>query len=100
MTANLATTWRFQSFGLPGYIRANAQYTGSSYSNIDLNIRRRMPSYTLVDLTLGIESDTWRTELFVDNLLDEQPMHYCCRLNGEFVTSRPRTIGIRAIYSR
>ena len=100
MTANLATTWRFRSFGLPGFFRADAQYTGSSYSNIDHNIRVRTPSYTLVDLTLGIETDAWRTELFVDNLLDEQAMQFCCRLNGEFVTNRPRTIGIRAIYSR
>jgi outer membrane receptor protein involved in Fe transport len=100
MTASLAATRNFRVFDLPGHVRVDAHYTGSSYSDIDRAIRVKKPAYTLVDLALGIETDRWRTEIFVDNLLDEQAMLFCCRLNSEFVTNRPRTIGIRATYSR
>ena len=100
MTASLATSWRFAAFRQPGYLRADAQHVGASYSEIDRNRRIRKPSYTLVNLGLGVDFHGWRTELFVDNLLDEQAMLYCCRLNGEFVVNRPRTVGLRASYGR
>jgi iron complex outermembrane receptor protein len=100
LTASLAATWQFQAFDLPSHVRVDAQYTGSSYSDIDRVTRVKKPAYTLIDLALGIGTDRWRTELFVDNLLDEQAMLSCCRLNNEFVTNRTRTIGIRASYFR
>jgi len=100
LTASLAATWHFRAFDLPAHVRTDAQYTGSSYSDIDRARRVEKPEYTLIDLALGFETDRWRAELFVDNLLDEQAMLSCCRLNDEFVTNRPRTIGIRASYSR
>lgn len=100
-TASLVSTNYFPAFNnFDGFVRADVQYAGSSYSSIDLLSRVKKPSYTLVDLRGGIESDHWRAELFVENLFDEQAMLFCCRLNGEFVTNRPRTIGIRASYHR
>ena len=46
----------------------------------------------------GLEFGDWRAELFAENVLNEQAILSCCRLNGEFVTNRPRTVGLRVSY--
>lgn len=101
MTASLVSTHHFPAFGnYKGFVRADLEYTGQSFSDIDVNVRMRHPSYTLVNLHAGFENERWRTKLFVENMFDKQAVLLCCRLNGEFVTNRPRTIGIRTSYQR
>lgn len=99
VTASLVSTHHFPTFGnYEGFVRADVQYTGHSFSDIDLNVRVKNPSYILVNLRAGIETGQWRTELYVENMFNEQAILFCCRLNGEFVTNRPRTIGLRVSY--
>ena len=101
VTASLASTHYFPAFGsFEGFVRADVQYTGDSFSDIDINVRARNPSYFLANVRAGIQTGHWRTELYIENMFDEQAILACCRLNGEFVTNRPRTIGIRTSYHR
>jgi outer membrane receptor protein involved in Fe transport len=99
MTASLATTYTFPVLGNNGFLRADIQYTGNSYNWVDLNVRQRLPSYTLVNFRIGIDTGRWRTELFAENLFDEQAVLAQTRINGEYSTNRPRTVGLRATFT-
>ena len=101
VTASLISTYTFPVLGdSQGFVQFAAQYTGTAYSTLDLDSRIKKPSYTLVDLGGGVESGRWRTELFIDNLLDDKGIYSCCRINGEYVVNRPRTVGLRVSYAR
>ena len=99
MTASLATTYTFPVLDNSGFLRADVQYTGNAYNWVDLNTRQRLPSYTLVNLRVGVDTGRWRTELFAENLFDEQAVLSQTRINGEYSTNRPRTIGVRATFT-
>ena len=60
---------------LPGFFQAAVAYTGSRWNDLDtLNVpaRQKMDSYTLVNLSAGIEKDSWTLSLYVNNLFDER----------------------------
>jgi outer membrane receptor protein involved in Fe transport len=86
-----------------GFTRVDYSYTDGSNttisprnpSNVQLN------SYDLVNLQFGIRNEAWRVTVFADNVFDERPQNDA--INDftnilAFVTSRPRTIGVRAGY--
>ena len=57
-------------------------------------------AYTLVNFAVGLKTETWGAELFIDNLFDEN-----AQLNVNVIdytpsvtTNRPRTIGLRFTY--
>ncbi len=101
VTASLTSSHRFSIVdNLEGFTLLEAQHTGRSYSSLDLASRVELPSYTLVNLRAGVDKGEWSTEIFAENLLDEQAMFSCCRLNGEYVVNRPRTVGVRVSYGR
>ena len=106
--------WRsnFDVASLPGFFQAAVAYTGSRWNDLDtLNVpaRQKMDSYTLVNLSAGIEQDNWTLSFFVNNLFDERaqidiedpgygnplvlqrpPGHKWTQ-----ATNRPRSFGIR-----
>jgi outer membrane receptor protein involved in Fe transport len=107
--------WRshFEVAEMPGFFQVAASYTGSRWNDLDtLNelARKNMSSYTLVNLSTGIEKDNWTLSLYVNNLFDERaqidiedpgygglgvgpsrpPGHAWTT-----ATNRPRSIGIR-----
>ncbi len=53
-----------------------------------------LPSYTLVDLSLGYETANWVVELFARNLTDETVRYSGQSFQG-FVRNKPRTLGLR-----
>ena len=102
-TASISGTYRFDAFAnTGGFIRTDIQYIGSSFneiSDIGLVPRQELPSYSLVNFRVGLETDNWRVTLFADNIFDEQAIIHCCEANDEFTINQPRTIGARVRYS-
>ena len=64
------------------------------------NGRYVQDDYVLLDLSVGLQSDTWGAELFVDNVTDERAEMHIDTLQyvPKVVTNRPRTFGVRLSY--
>lgn len=81
--------------------------TDSSFIGTDANgdmrwkaARYMQEAYTLVNFAVGLKTETWGAEFFIDNLFDEN-----AQLNVNVIdytpsvtTNRPRTIGLRFTY--
>jgi len=100
--------WRsnFDVGSLPSFFQLAAAYTGSRWNDLDtLNdpARQEMDAYTLVNLSTGIEKETWSLGLFISNLTDERAEidisdpGYGAAPGTAWTTNttRPRTYGIR-----
>jgi iron complex outermembrane receptor protein len=69
--------WRnnFTMFDLPAFFQTAISYTDARWSDLDtLNVpaRQKMPPYTLLNLSMGVEKDNWSLSFFINNLLDER----------------------------
>jgi len=95
LTAALSSTNWFSLMGRTGFFRADVQYTGSTTTSLYPALNEKQDAYTLVNLRIGLEDESWRVTLFADNLFDELASIVCCRFDGAFSTNRPRTIGVR-----
>ncbi|NNJ72083.1 MAG: TonB-dependent receptor [Enterobacterales bacterium] len=76
------------------------QYAGESYSSIVASQRQLQDSYSLMNLSYGIEKGNWSARFFVDNLSDERAELF---INDQddiprITTNRPRTIGVSLSY--
>ena len=73
----LTGIWRsnFEIASMPSFFQAAVAYTGDRWNDLDtLNVpaRREMAAYNLVNLSAGIEKDTWGLSLYIRNLFDER----------------------------
>ena len=73
----LTGIWRsnFEVGSLPSFFQAAASYTGTRWNDLDtLNVpaRREMAAYTLVNLSAGIEGESWTATVFINNAFDER----------------------------
>ncbi len=75
-------------------------YSAESYSDIIRINRSRIDSWTMANVTMGVSSDLWSAELYINNISDER-----AELSRNFVFdqhrvtyARPRTIGLRFSY--
>ena len=92
-----ALTWFFDAFlDADGSIRVDYQYVGSSPNGFAYTrIRSEIPSYSLVNLRLGIGKGRWQATLFLDNLFDERAIITVHDLPEHWVvTARPLTVGV------
>jgi outer membrane receptor protein involved in Fe transport len=98
-----ASSARYElSYGrFPGYVQAAVSYTGDSWSDLLVDVRQQQDAYTLVNLSTGIETESWSLDLFISNLTDERAQidrydpGYPSLIDTRTVTNRPRSIGIR-----
>jgi len=110
----LTSIWRsnFNYGSLPGFFQAAVSYTGARWNDLDtLNVpaRQKMDSYTLVNVSTGIDKDNWSLSFFINNLFDERAeidiedpgyggLPNLQRPPGHkwtTVTNRPRFFGVR-----
>jgi len=110
----LTGIWRsnFDVGSMPGFFQAAASYTGSRWNDLEVTnepARRNLDSYTLLNLSTGIEKDNWTLTFFVNNALDERAeidsadpgyggLPNLQRPPGHAwttTTNRPRTFGVR-----
>jgi outer membrane receptor protein involved in Fe transport len=87
------------------HLQGSVVYKGSSWPDLrtsDRTVIGRLPSFTTADLTAGFTHTSWRAELYVKNVFDENGQldrsvacasAVCSRV---YITPiRPRTIGLR-----
>jgi outer membrane receptor protein involved in Fe transport len=91
---------------LPFYLQAALSYTDDAWNNLEVDLRTKMPSYTILNLAAGIGRGNWSADLFIDNATDERAQivrydaNYFDPYNSIFQDStigvnRPRTWGVR-----
>ncbi len=91
--------WSLDS-GLTAHFMPHVGYSADSFSDIVTINRDQMDSWVLIGFTVGVTSDNWAAELYVDNLTDER-----AEISRNFVFDRerasyvrPRTMGVRVSY--
>ena len=97
--ANARYNWTMAN-GMDAHVMYNIAYSDESYSDIIRINRDRVNSWTMMGLTAGVETDTWKATAYVENLTDER-----AELSRNYVNdreratyARPRTIGLRVSY--
>jgi len=73
----LTGIWRsnFEVASMPGFFQAAAAYTGKRWNDLDtLNVpaRQEMDAYSLVNLSAGIEEESWTLTAYINNVFDER----------------------------
>ena len=90
----------------PGYLQAALSYTADSWSNLNVALREKQASYTIVNLAAGVMINDWSVDLFLDNALDERAeiVRYSAYYDDPFdaifqdsdiAVNRPQTVGLR-----
>jgi iron complex outermembrane recepter protein len=103
---SLTGRYEFPMAGLDGHFQASVVREGSKRVALlesENSVLGDSDSYTLVDLTFGVEKEKWSAELFVKNAFDERARLYNyseCTVDicGGIIYSimnQPRTIGLR-----
>lgn len=93
----LTARYTFDWMGGEGYAMANTTFTDSMYNDIFLSNREEMDSYTVTNLSLGLEQNGWTAELFASNVFNEEAELYIntADIRRLVTVNRPRTIGLR-----
>ena len=102
---NLTARYEWAVSDMDAHVQGSVVHTGTAWPDLRLDDRAvigKLPSYTTVDLSAGLQREGWRVEAFAKNILDEEGQidrsvacvtSVCTRV---FVTPiRPRTIGVR-----
>lgn len=87
-----------QEFDL--YSQLAVQYAGDSYSSLVVAERQKQDSYSTADAAVGIKTEHWNAELFVENLTDRRAQLFINNQDDipRTSTNRPRTVGLRVAY--
>ena len=96
-TASLTAQWYFHRFGeWESYVQAAYSYVGNSYTEFSPDFADEIPSYSMTRIAIGMASDNWSVDLFVNNLFDERGVTNFLSAVGDpwIITSRPRTLGV------
>jgi len=64
--------WNFNLGTLPSFAQAALSYTDKAWNDLEVEIRQQMDSYTVLDLSAGIEKEKWSLSFFVNNVTDER----------------------------
>ncbi|MDG6097267.1 TonB-dependent receptor [Alteromonas sp. ZYF713] len=78
-----------------------AVYEGATFTDGDGNAFRGgryvQESYVISNVSVGMSEDSWKVELFIDNLFDESAILNIDtqQFTPKVVTNRPRTMGVR-----
>ena len=76
------------------------KWRDSIYNSLIAGARVELPSYTQVDLAVGVGKDEWQATVFIDNVTDTLGQLTAGSADNIFrvVPTRPRTIGFRLSY--
>ena len=96
-TANLRASYYFSAFGgHEAFIQGDYRFVSDSYSEFDRTISSKLPSYSIANFRIGVNTQHWSTVLFVNNVFDERGVLFAADgIQGQGVTAtRPRTVGV------
>jgi len=84
------------------HVQTSVQYSDSSFSSIVVNPNNRFKQddYAIWNLSFGVARDSWRAEIYADNLSDTRADLFTNTQDADLriVTNRPRTVGVRVAY--
>ncbi len=90
--------WDFGNSGLIAHVMPSILWSSESFSDVITINRDRIDSWTMLNISAGVSSETWNAELFIDNVTDER-----AEVSRNFVFDRttvtyaqPLTVGVRA----
>jgi iron complex outermembrane receptor protein len=102
---NLTSRYNVDIGGYNSFAQIVYSYVGESYSDIykyktddvNLDLRDVNNSYSIVNLSAGIDMDGWGVNMYVDNLTDEraQLSRGGASYDSTVTVNRPRNVGIR-----
>lgn len=82
------------------FVMPKISYSGSKFTDIIEINKLELDSYTVVGLSTGVKKDSWKFEIFGDNLFDERG-----QVSGNFINdrkrvviNRPLTVGMRVSF--
>ncbi|MBL8773122.1 MAG: TonB-dependent receptor, partial [Phenylobacterium sp.] len=87
------------------HVQGALVHTGSAFPDLrtgDRAVTGKQPAYTTFDLSVGVDSDSWRIEAYAKNLFDEAGQNdrfvqcaasVCTRVYT--IPIRPRVIGLK-----
>lgn len=88
------------SDSLGAYVQPQVSHSASKFTDIIEINKLQLDSYTVFDLSAGIETDRWKFEVYGENLFDTR-----AQISGNFVfdrariaTNRPLTVGMRVSF--
>ena len=90
----------FMDNGWNAYVQGAIQTAASSYSSVVAVKRVEQDSYTLLDASVGAIKDSWKVELFAENLSDERAELFINDQDDTMrvATNRPFTLSLRVSY--
>jgi outer membrane receptor protein involved in Fe transport len=85
---------------LTAYGQIGVHYVGSSHTSINVGADYPLRAYSTADAALGVNTDKWSAEAYVENMSDARPDIYINASDrvARTTTIRPRTIGLRVSY--
>lgn len=103
---NVTARYEFPVASFDAHLQGALVYVGKRQSDLRLierEILGQLDSYSIFDLTAGVDNGTYSFELFVGNVFDErgelsrfaQCAEQICGFQTYVVTTPPRTIGLR-----
>lgn len=83
--------------GMTLHVMPHVSYSSESQSDVIVINNSQIDSWLLTGITVGLATETWSAELFVDNVFDEEAeLSRSFVFDRERVTyARPQTIGLR-----
>ena len=86
--------------GLTAHIMPHVSFSSSAQSDVVVINNSEIDSWLLTGITMGVSSEEWSAELYVDNLFDEEAeLSRSFVFDRERVTyARPQTIGLRVSF--
>ena len=85
---------------LGAYVQPQVNHSASKFTDIIEINKLELDSYTVFDLSAGVQSDQWKFEVYGENLFDTR-----AEISGNFVfdraritTNRPLTVGMRVSF--
>ena len=90
--------WDFGNSGLVAHVMPSVSWSSESFSDVITINRDTIDSWTMLNISAGVSSESWNAELFINNLTDER-----AEVSRNFVFDRttvtyaqPLTVGVRA----
>jgi iron complex outermembrane receptor protein len=94
---SLRVRYEFSDGRYDYWVEPSLSYSSDTISHLLLQESVKQSSYSLVNLSMGVQYEQWRTELYVNNLTDERAELWRNIQDDipRITTNRPRTIGLR-----
>ncbi len=108
LKGNVSARYYQPIFSYDGFIQATYSYVGERQSDIfmytggdtTVDVRDDLASYSIANLSAGIEADSWTATIYVKNLTDERAelSKGTAGWDSTVTINRPRTIGVSFSY--